>query len=281
MDEVKDESKPAEHGFIMGMDPAQSDAPAKAPDASGVDGEPVADGLEFIGTMEIPAKKPEPETPKVPEAPSHQAKIVGAKAVKETTEEEFTSFIVGLYNTETKEYEEYFVPRNTLKLLDALENTVKNKGEAYAKTSVKIFKIVPNQDHSGKVLALKLQLIDATLEEAIDFVKKYMIAAPEVAFQALLRNSEPVFESSDAMFIDVIAYFKGKGCTGTTVMSPYAAITEEDVVRYYNAMLAHADMFKSNMAKQGFDIDKKQSIIIPPKGFIPPKGLSGAARKRR
>lgn len=288
MDDKKEETPktPEELGFTMGVDPGSPEGDKTVvtlvPEASGIDGEPAPAAVEMIGEIKLPPKK-EPEKPKAP--PSHQAKVVGIKDVKETTEEEFTSFIVGIQNAETKEYEEYFVPRNTFKLLEALENTVKNKGEAYAKVPVKIFKIVPNQQPDGKVVSLKLQLVDELMDVAIAFVKEFMIATPEIAFNALLRNSEPVFESSDVMFIDVLAYFKSKGCTGTTLMSPHANLTEEDVLRYYNAMIAHADMFKANMAKQGIDIDKKKSIIIPPKGFtppkgfIPPKGLSGRPRR--
>lgn len=282
MDEGKETN-----GFTMGMEPS---AGATPPDASGIDSDAIPPDFEMIGTMEMPKPKPGmvpaeedqpgnhvrfPDEASKPaeERPANQAMVVGVKGLDQTTAEELTSFIVGLQNAESKEYEEYFIPRNTLKLLETLENTVISKGAEYTKTPIKVYKIVASQGRDGQPVAIKLQLIDASIDEAIQIVKAYMIADPDMAFSALLRGSEPVFESSDVIFIDVITYFKSKGCIGTTLMSPHTEMTEEDVTRYYNAMIAHADMFKSNMAKKGFDVEKGPSIIIPPKGFIPPKGI--------
>lgn len=216
-------------------------------------------------------KKPEePTKPEAPEAKKPagvlQAKVAGIKAVTETTVDEWTNYAVGIVNPETGKYEEYLVPRNAVKLLSALQNTVANKGEAYAEAQVTVSKVIPQPTQDGSPVAVRLQLIDAKLSTAIEQVRDIMVASPEAAYRAMRVNSEPVFEASDCVFMDIVMFFRSKGATGETLRTPHFEMCHDDALKYYNALCAHAEMFKISMKREGIDLDAKQ-IITSSGGF--------------
>lgn len=215
--------------------------------------------FKFVGVVD---EQPEPG----PKAKSLQAKVVEIKAMADTTTDEWSNYAVGIVNPDTGEFEEHLVPRNAVKLLSALQSTVANKGETYADARVTVSKMIPQPGPDGQPVAVRLQLIDAKLSEALVQVRDIMVASPEAAYRAMRVNAEPVLESSDCIFMDVLLFFRSKGVTGETLRTPHFEMCHDDALKYYNALCAHAELFKLNMKREGVDLDTKQ-IITTSGGF--------------